>query len=404
LLILLAIPHAEAMQDRRQTLVNYIFEHIVKAKEMLRKEGIPSSYSAWQVPVPRINEILNKDKKLQAELKAEMEEKLTEEERQEEGAVKSFYYKHRFRCDTTAINEAIRVILHISISRSPRIIFATYNRGNWFTAKTAAFQIFLNMLRVYADLTIQSIREKKRWAPKTEKALAKALSQPKNQAEDKGEFARLMSEHKKQDLIRSASGKKRTNRTLAIFHGFEEADDRFADHLQLIFEGWPHLTVDGAVGPGLKKAIKFAINFFKEEVHFDEKLIGQEEHLDELMSTFWIEGAESSAIFFGDSVGKKDEIIHEIMQHEAGLEQGIIEVMKREYGHFLKSGYWQKFMKDNDYDEDGFFVHVFRRLFSGNPGDPYHYVEDAMKAYVHVREKMLGKHGTEYLIEDPEYN
>lgn len=175
--ILIAIAWAEYNQDREGYFKNYWYEHHARMKRQLQAVGEPSSYGAWQNPVPRVDAILEEEFRKHTDNPgaSALINALLEEHRnylkgiQQPGAepastdeMRRVYYllardedphgdPERERRLQFYIEMAIRVAFTCDIdSEDETQVFVRWNHGNKDCTELAAIQMQLNMMRRHA--------------------------------------------------------------------------------------------------------------------------------------------------------------------------------------------------------------------------------------------------------------
>jgi hypothetical protein len=349
LAILLSIPYAEEMQDRTGTLNNFIYERILKFKNILRKQGLPSSYSPWQIPVTHLNTILERE--LQEKSEKEIA-KLKEEKKR-----KLFQSLSR---TTKAVEMVIKIIIiNIGINKNPKRIFAQYNHQNQHCTEIAALQVFLNLLRTYAKFIINSIDDKKEF-PSLENFMEEALTSSKNKAievERKNRFPIALGENDKEELLAKA---KRC----------EYDQEKDISFLKKIISSWPECDVDGDIGKQVKEALDAANSFFKLELEYNKDNITEFLEIEKVLKQLGIINIECLPTHSTVSKKELETHLNKILQERSSIKK-LMHQIEQELAPILK----RRNIPQNS------ILNYFRRNLFQNPGNTHDYVHYAMQAY-----------------------
>ncbi len=350
LAILLAIPYAEEMQDRHGTLNNFIYERILNFKETLRKQGLPSSYTPWQIPITHINTLIER------ELQDKSQEEIIKIGQQRK--------KELFQSLATtqkAVETVLKIIiLNIGIKKKAKRIFAQYNHKNQHCTEIAALQVYLNLLRCYAQSIIKSLEEKEKTSS-LEKFIEEALTSSNNKAIEIRTKNRFPIALDKEDKLRLLEKAKQC----------EYAKEKDLDSLKDIITKWPECDVDGDTGKQVKDALAAANSFFNLELDFDKNKIKEFLELEKVLKQLKIDQIECMPTHSTISKEELEAQLNRILEESKNIKKRIIGKIKLELTPVLK----RKNIESVN------LLNYFRRNLFQNPGNTHDYVDWAMQAY-----------------------
>jgi hypothetical protein len=232
--VLLSIPYAELKQDLDGELYNFIYEILMFAKDIIGKYSISSSMTIWQVPVPRLKELV-KDKKSSVS----------------QDYVDKFY---RTRDPIMALNLMSKIVFYeLNISTDLDGLFTNYNRQNKETARNVILQVILNSLRA---VIIFYIDEEQKEINLIDSFKNNILKQDKNIQISENEITNMV------EWLEAHNNNYKSSKNEDLMDNLKKIIESDINIKQNLSNEWPILTIDGSYGNSVKNALIACQKYF----------------------------------------------------------------------------------------------------------------------------------------------